>query len=137
MARVSVLYDLLNQRALDARLVASTVAETELAHEHQATVLLSNVESVVVGPAQAQSSARTAGRAQPAQVNRAVSVHAIKYRLIELLSSRVPAERVLNELTGWFAANPVSVRPGRKVERREFSHSRSYHYQRRVRKMVF
>lgn len=32
--RVSVLYDVLNQLALDARLVASTVAETELAHDH-------------------------------------------------------------------------------------------------------
>ena len=90
MARVSVLYDLLNQRALDARLVASTVAETELAHEHQATVLLSNVESVVVGPAHAQLSARTAGRAQPAQVNRAVSPHALKSRLIALLPLPAP-----------------------------------------------
>jgi len=105
--------------------------------DFHATVLLSNVESVVIGPARAQLAEQAAGRAQPAQVNRAVSVHAIKYRLIELLSQRVPAERVLHELTEWFQANPVSVRPGRKVERREFSHSRSYHYQRRVRKMVF
>lgn len=105
--------------------------------DFHATVLLSNVESVVIGPARVQLAAQTAGRAQPAQVNRAVSVHAIKYRLIELLSSRVPAQRVLRELTEWFATNPVSVRPGRKMKRREFSPSRSYHYQRRVRKMVF
>jgi len=105
--------------------------------DFQATVLLSNVESVVVGPAQAQLSVRTAGRAQPAQVNRAVSLHALKSRLIELLTSRVPAERVLAELTQWFQANPISVRPRRKVPRREFSPSRSYHYQRRVRKLVF
>jgi len=31
----------------------------------------------------------------------------------------------------------VSVRPERKVRRRAFSPSRSYHYQRRVRKFVF
>jgi hypothetical protein len=36
--RVSVLYDVLNAVALEARLVASTVAETELAHEHLAAV---------------------------------------------------------------------------------------------------
>jgi len=108
-----------------------------VAQDFQATVLLSNVESVIVGPAQAQLSARTAGRAQPAQVNRAVSLHALKSRLIELLTSRVPVERVLAELTQWFQANPVSVRPGRTVRRREFSPSRSYHYQRRVRKLVF
>ena len=42
--------------------------------DFHATVLLSNVESVVVGPAQAQLTARTAGRTQSARVNRAVSV---------------------------------------------------------------
>jgi hypothetical protein len=105
--------------------------------DFQATVLLSNVESVLIGPAREQLRTRTAGRQQPAQVNRAVSLHAIKYRLIELLTSRAPATTVLAELTQWFQANPVSVRPGRKVKRREFSPSRSYHYQRRVRKFVF
>jgi hypothetical protein len=105
--------------------------------DFHAPVLLSNVESVVIGPARAQVAERTAPRAQPAQVNRAVSLQAIKDRLIELLSGRVPAERVLNELTEWFAANPASVRPGRKVGRRACSPSRSYHYQRRVRTMVF
>ena len=112
-----------------------TVAAVE--QDFHATVLLSNVESVVAGPAQAQLAERTAGRQQPAQLNRAVSLHALKYRLIELLTCRVPAEQILAELTEWFQANPVSVRPGRKVKRREFSPSRSYHYQRRVRKLVF
>jgi len=105
--------------------------------DFHATVLLSNVESVVVGPAAAQLAERTAGRAQPAQINRAVSLHALKHRLIELLTSRVPAEQVLAELTQSFAANPVSVRPGRAVARRAPSPSRAYHYQRRVRKLVF
>jgi len=112
-----------------------TVAAVE--QDFHATVLLSNVEGVVSGPAQAELAARTAGRAQPAQVNRAVSFHALKYRLIELLTSRVPAAQVLKELTTWFQANPVSVRVGRKVVRRTFSPSRSYPYQRRVRKIVF
>jgi hypothetical protein len=112
-----------------------TVAAVE--QDFHATVLLSNVESVVVGPAQAELTARTAGRAQPAQVNRAVSLHALKSRLIALLTSRTPAAQVLAELTEWFQANPVSVRPARKAPRREFSPSRSYHYQRRVRKLVF
>ena len=102
-----------------------------------ATVLLSNVESVVIGPAQAQLTERTAGREQPAQVNRAVSLHAVKYRLIELLTCRVTAEEVLAELTKWFQASPVSVRRKRAVTRRTPSLARSYHYQRRVRKIVF
>ena len=106
-----------------------TVAAVQ--QDFHATVLLSNVESVVIGPARERLAERSATRKQPAQVNRAVSVHAIKYRLIELLSSRVSAERVLSKLTEWFVANPVSVRPGRKVERRESSPARSYHFQRR------
>ena len=105
--------------------------------DFQATVLLANIESILVEPAQAELSARTAGRVQPAQINRAVSLHGIKCRLIELLTSQVPPERILTELIQWFQANPVSVRPRRRIPRREFSPSRSYHYQRRVKKIVF
>jgi Transposase DDE domain len=112
-----------------------TVAAVE--QDFHATVLLSNLESVVMGAAQAQLSQRTAGRRQPAQVNRAVSLHALKYRVIDLLSSRMPAEKVLAELIEWFQANPVSVRRSRAVPRQKPSVSRSYHYQRRVRKIVF
>ena len=105
--------------------------------DFHATILLSNVESVVTGPAQAQLAAGTAQRVQSAQVNRAISLHAIKYRLIDLLASRMPAEQVLAELTLWFQANPVALRPGRKVPRKKHSPPRSYHFQRRVRKYVF
>lgn len=115
----------------------TSVAAVE--QDFAALILLSNVESVVIGPAQAQlaASAAASARAQPAQVNRAVSLHALKSRLIELLASEVPLEQVLEELTRWFGHNPVSARRGRKVPRRKFSPSRSYHYQRRVRKIVF
>jgi len=102
-----------------------------------ALILLSNLESVVIRPAQAELAERSQGRTQPVQVNHAVSLHAIKSRLIELLASSVPVEEVLTQLTQWFVHNPTSVRPGRKVRRRKFSPSRSYHYQRRVRKIVF
>lgn len=122
-----------------------------VAQDFQALVLLSNIESVVIGPAQAELAARSAARAaqRPAaesgagpgvggqQVNRAVSLHALKSRLIELLASEVPVEQVLEELTAWFQRSPVIVRRGRQVPRRKFSPARSYHYQRRVRKIVF
>ncbi len=120
----------------DGLVVREVVEAAAVEQDFQAKVWLSNVESVG-GAAQAELSARTAGRAQPGQVIRAVSLHALKSRLIALLTSRVPAEQVLAELTEWFQANPVSVRPGRPVRRREFSPSRSYHYPRRVRKLVF
>jgi DDE family transposase len=102
-----------------------------------ATILLSNVESIVIGPAAAQLAERTSQREQPAKINRAVSLHALKTRLIDLLASARPAEQVLDELTRWFQDNPVSVRKRRKVPRKTFSAARSYHYQRYVRKLVF
>ena len=108
-----------------------------VAQDFAALVLLSNVESVVIGPAQAELAAVSARREQAVQVNRAVSLHALKTRLIDLLASAVPAEQVLVELTEWFVQTPVSVRPRRAVPRRRPSPLRSYHYQRRVRKVVF
>jgi Transposase DDE domain len=107
--------------------------------DFHALILLSNIESVLIGPAQAQllAQAQASARAQQPQVNRAVSLHAFKCRLIELLASELPLEQVFEELTQWFKHNPMSVRPGRKVPRRKFSPARSYHYQRRVRKIVF
>ena len=108
-----------------------------VAQDFAALVLLANVESVVSGPAQAELAAVSARREQAVQVNRAVSLHGLKARLIDLLASAVPAEQVLAELTEWFVRTPVSVRPRRAVPRRTPSPVRSYHYQRRVRKFVF
>lgn len=102
-----------------------------------ATLLLSNVEQIVIGPAAGQLAQRTSQREQPAKINRALSLHALKTRLIDLLASELPAEVVLQELTQWFQHNPVSVRHRRKVPRQKSSAARSYHFQRYVRKLVF
>ena len=102
-----------------------------------ATILLSNLESIVIGPAAAQLAEATSQRQQPAKINRALSMHALKSRLIDLLASELPAKEVLDELTEWFQHNPVSVRKRRKVPREKFSAARSYHFQRYVRKLVF
>ena len=108
-----------------------------VAQDFFALLLLSNVESVGSGPARWELEQVSARRAQPVQVNRAVSLHALKTRLLDLLGRAVPAEEVLAELTRWFVQSPVSVRPGRAAPRRKASPARSYHYQRRVRKLVF
>lgn len=116
---------------------ASGTSVEAVEQDFQASVLLANVESVLIGPAQEQLTANTAQRQQATVLNRAVSLHALKHRLIDLLSSRRPAAEVLAQLTEWFQASPVSVRPGRRPRRREFSAFRSYHYQRRIKKIVF
>jgi hypothetical protein len=113
--------------------------QTVLAVEQdfQAMLFLSNVESLVSAPAQAELPEPSAARQQPLQINRAVSLHALKSHLIELLASAVPAEEVLSRLEQWFVHNPVPMRPNRQVPRRKPSAFRSYHYQRRVRKIVY
>jgi Transposase DDE domain len=103
----------------------------------QAAVLVSNLESMLSQPAQEALEAGNADRQYPAQVNRAVSYHALKEKMLDLLWGPRPAKEVLNELRQWMQSNPVSVRPNRKVPRREFSAFRSYHYQRHVKKTVF
>lgn len=102
-----------------------------------AMILLSNLESVVTRSAQARLDRASKRGRQPMQVNRAVSFHALKSHLLELLASTLPTLEVLKRLEELFLGNPVSVRPGRKRPRRKRSAWRSYHYQRTRRKIVF
>jgi len=103
----------------------------------QAAVFVSNVETLLSQQAQEELSAEDAGRQYPAQVNRADSYHALKERMLDLLWSQRPLEKVLQEMQRWMQSNPVSVRPNRRVPRRPQSFNRSYHYQRHLRKSVF
>jgi len=103
----------------------------------QAAVFVSNVESLLSQEAQEKLSAGDATRQYPAQVNRAVSYHALKERMLDLLWSQRPLEKVLEEMQRWMQSNPVSVRPKRQVPRRPQSFHRSYHHQRNLRKTVF
>lgn len=113
--------------------------ETEEAvrQDFWAAVFLANVESLLSQPAQAQLQCLSATRQHPVRVNRADSFHALKSRVLDLLTSDTPAEDVIRQLQQWFAANPVSVRPGRKALRRPPSLARSYQFQRHVRKAVY
>jgi len=103
----------------------------------QAAVFVSNVESLLSQEAQEQLSAADGPRQYPARVNRAVSYHALKERMLDLLWSERPIEKVLEEIQRWMQSNPVSVRSDRSPPRRAPSFHRSYHYQRNLRKTVF
>jgi len=105
--------------------------------DFHSTLLLCNLESVLTASTDAALQAASADHEYPKQVNRAVSFHALKDQLLPLLYSDLPAEVVLAKLQQWFAGSPVSVRESRKVPRMKFSWPRSYHFQRRVRKIVF
>jgi hypothetical protein len=102
-----------------------------------ATVFLSNLESVLTRPTQRQLHDSSPQRQHPTQVNRAVSFHALKLHMIELLLSQEPPQQVIQKLERLFAGTPVTVRPHRKVPRKKVSAWRSYWFQRHVRKSVF
>ncbi len=104
----------------------------------QATVLLTNLESVLSEPTQAALTERSTPQTQPLQVNRSNSYHALKLQMLDLLYSDLPVQQVIHQLMKLFPGSPVSVRPNRKVPRRRRpSFHRSYHFQRRVKKAVF
>jgi hypothetical protein len=102
-----------------------------------ATLLLCNLESALTEPATQALSRESAEHKHPKQINHAVAFHALKDRMLDLLYSDLPPEKVLEKLQVLFAASPVSSRPERKVPRQKPTLNRSYHFQRRVRKIVF
>ena len=105
--------------------------------DFHSTLLLCNLESVLTASTDAALQTQSTDHDYPKQVNRAVSFHALKDQLLPLLYSDLPAEVVIAKLQQWFAGSPVSVRESRKVPRMKFSWPRSYHFQRRVKKIVF
>jgi Transposase DDE domain len=104
----------------------------------QAAVLLANLESVLSEPTQAALTERSTAPAQPLQVNRSTSYHALKLQVLDLLYSDIPVRQVIHQLMNLFLGSPVPLRPNRKVpRRRRTSFHRSYQFQRRVKKAVF
>lgn len=105
--------------------------------DFHAALLLCNLETILVESADVQLRQDSLEDKSRKQVNRAVAFHALKDQLIELLYSKAPSQRVIEKLQRLFVGSPVSVRPERKPPRRKPSFARSYHFQRRVRKIVF
>lgn len=112
--------------------------EEAVRQDVQAAVLLANLESVLSEPTQTALDEQSTPEAQPRQVNRSNSYHALKDQVLDLLYWDLPVPTVINQLMKLFAGSPVAVRPNRQVpRRRKASFHRSYHFQRRVKKIVF
>jgi hypothetical protein len=105
--------------------------------DFHSTLLLCNLETVLTGGTTAILKEQTLEHGKPKQVNQAVAFHALKDQLLELLYSEIPAEKVIEKLQRLFLGAPVPIRSNRKIPRRKLSLYRSYHFQRRVRKIVF
>jgi hypothetical protein len=132
---IETYYHLIKSR-LDLENFSGLSAEA-IRQDLHATIFLSNLEAILVEPAQRQLRQASEQRQHPAQVNHAVSFHALKSQIIALLLNDQPISDVLPKLQELFLDNPVSSRPGRKVPRPKQSAWRSYHYQRNIRKAVF
>lgn len=108
-----------------------------LRQDVQATLFLSNLESVLTRSTDDQVHQHAQSLQHAQQINHAVCFHALKSQIIALLLSRQPIPQTLAKLRHLFAANPISVRPHCRPPRRKQSAWRSYHYQRNTKKSVF
>jgi len=103
-----------------------------------AAVFLSNLESVVTREADAQlPKAKDGKRRYDTKLNKAVTFHGLKSRVIDLLIGKDPVEKVLAELTELFRASPVAVRPHRNPPRKPPTPLRSLNFLKYFRKGVF
>lgn len=100
--------------------------------DFHATIYLSGLESILTEPAQARLDARTTR--YPQAVNRSVSFNAIKMAALELLSSDLNLEPLLERLTQLFQTSPVTVRPDRSPPRRKPSDRVSLNFHKRKKK---
>lgn len=105
--------------------------------DFHAALLLCNLETVLVGPANIQLQQDSSADKHAKKINQAVAFHALKDQVIALFYSDVPTEQVIEKLQRLFLGCPVSIRPERKLPRRTPSLYRSYNFQRHVRKIVF
>jgi len=101
-----------------------------------ATIFLSNLESVLTRSSTEKLQAGSLEHQHAKTVNHAVSFHAIKSRIVDLLLSNKPIEEVIPQIERLFLQNAVSTRQ-REVPRKKTSAWRSYHHHRTERKVVF
>lgn len=104
------------------------------------TILVSGLESIIISDAQMELDTRTTKN--KLKVNKAVSFHAIKSKVIPMVfSQKNPIENREKEITDLFLQNPTSSRPMREFHLRKESNSgfkrRSLAFQKYNRKHVF
>jgi hypothetical protein len=102
-----------------------------------AAVFISNVETMLSQEVQEELDRNAAERKYPARVNRSVSYHALKQRILELFWGNRPLDEAIISIQSWMKANATSVRADRSPPRPPMSFNRSYNYQRNIRKTVF
>jgi hypothetical protein len=101
------------------------------------TVFISNLESILIDPANQELDQKSQSLKNRQQVNHADSFHTIKTHILKLLTSREAIPQVLETIKRYFLANPTAVRPDRIVPRTKPSACKSHYFQRHVKKAVY
>jgi len=102
-----------------------------------ATMLLSNLETLLRQPAAEVLEKTSQHTKRPLQPNHANCYSALKQHLWPLLGSELPIKEVVQILQTLFLHSPVSQRKRRRVPRKKVSASSSLSYQRYRKKVVF
>jgi hypothetical protein len=101
------------------------------------TVFISNLESILIDPANQQLEQKSQSLRNRQQVNHSDSFHTIKSHILKLLTGQEPIPQVLETIKHYFLANPTAVRPDRIVPRTKPSACKSHYFQRNVKKVVY
>ncbi len=104
-----------------------------------ATMLLSNLETIVTAGAQKKIDAKVAASEGQLEqkINKAVSFNALKDATFEIFSSSQDKHILLDKLTTLFMVNTCVVRKNRDVPRKKASARRSVNFHKRQKKQVF
>ncbi len=130
---VETFYGVLKTR-LDLENFSGLGAEA-VRQDFHVTVYLTGLESILTETAQAQFDARETRH--PQTVNRAVSFNAIKHHALDLLSSNLDTQPLIERLTALFLTNPTSARPQRHPPRQQTSARALLDFHRRQKKHCY
>lgn len=130
---VETFYGVLKTR-LDLENFSGLGAEA-IRQDFHATVYLTGLESIVTEAAQTHLDAKETRH--PQTVNRAVSFNAIKHHALDLLSSYLDTQPLIERLTALFLTHPTSARPQRRPPRQQTSARALLDFHRRQKKHCY
>lgn len=132
---VETLYDVVKNR-LSLENFSGKTAQAVLQDFH-ATLFLTSLEALLTEEADQQLAHRSQNNRLGQTVNNMVSFHAIKTQAFALLSSALPPEQLLDQLTKLFLHNPTYTNRQREVPRHKTKPTAALHFHKRLRKHCF
>jgi hypothetical protein len=132
---IETLYDVVKNR-LSLENFSGKTAQAVL-QEFHATLFLTTLEALLTEEADQQLAERAQNNRLRQTVNNMVSFHAIKTQAFALLSSELPPEQLLAQLTQLFLMKPTYTNRQRVVPRRKTKLTAALHFHKRLRKHAF